>query len=132
MDAEEQTIEAFVAPNRRDRWTTGLGNPKRRRKILNRLCHHDDWRRDFTLATSPTGKRNEQLMTLFLQLRRLGAPEDCHVMSESREHDGRSMSLVDALDELSDYGCALIICVPGVLAVHLPESPAPPVILSRP
>lgn len=53
-------------------------------------------------------------------------------MSESALHDGRSLPLSEALDELSDDGCALLICIPGVLAVHLPESPEPPVILSRP
>ena len=131
MDVEEQTIEAFVAANRRDRWATGLNNAKRRRKMLDRICHHDDWRSDFTVATLAKGMRDEQIKSLTAQLRRLGAPEDCHVMSESADHDGSSMPLIEALDELSGYGCALIICIPGVLAVHLPESPDPPVILSR-
>lgn len=35
-------LSAFVVPDRRDRWITGLDNPKHRRKILDRLCHHND------------------------------------------------------------------------------------------
>lgn len=33
------------------------------------------------------------------------------------------MPLVDALDKLIDDGCALLVCIPGMLALHLPEAP---------
>ena len=130
MDAESQTVEAFVVPNRRDRWMSGLDSPKRRRKVLDRLCHHDDWQADLARTTTPTGRREEQLAALLAQLRGLGAPQACHVMSVRSDCDARSMPLVEALEELSDDGCALLICIPGVLALHLPEAPSPPVILS--
>jgi hypothetical protein len=132
VDDERRTIEAFVIPNRRDRWTASLGNTKHRQKITSRLCHEDDWLDKYATTTTPTGKRREQLSALLNELHRLGAPADCHVMSESSAYDGRSMPLADALEELIDDGCALIICVPGTLAVHLPEAPAAPVILWRP
>jgi hypothetical protein len=131
VDDEQRTIEAFVVASRRDRWTAGLANTKHRRKIVRRLCHEDDWLDKYATTTKPTGMRHEQLSALLGELRRLGAPADCHVVAESPAHDGRSMPLVDALEEFIDDGCALIICVPGALAVHLPEAPAAPVILSR-
>jgi hypothetical protein len=131
VDDEQRTIEAFVVPSRRDRWTAALSNTKHRRKIANRLCHQDDWLDKYATTTTPTGKRREQLSALLNELHRLGAPTDCHVVAESLAHDGRSMPLAHALEELVDDGCALIICVPGALAVHLPETPAAPVILSR-
>lgn len=109
---------------------SGLDNAKLRRKILDRLCHYDDWRADLAVATTPTGRREEQLAALLAQLRGLGAPEICHVMAQRSDCDARSMPLVAALDALSDDGCALLVCIPGVLALHLPEAPAPPMILS--
>ena len=130
MDAERQTLEVFVVPNRRDRWITGLDNPKRRRKILDRLCHHDDWRTNLARTTAPTGRRPEHLAALLAELRALGPPAVCHVMSERADCEARSMPLPEALEALSDDGCALLVCLPGVLALHLPEAPAPPVILS--
>lgn len=112
MDAERQTLEVFVVPNRRDRWITGLDNPKRRRKILDRLCHHDDWRTNLARTTAPTGRRPEHLAALLAELRALGAPAVCHVMSERADCEARSMPLPEALEALSDDGCALLVCPP--------------------
>ena len=51
-------------------------------------------------------------------------------MSQRPDGDARAMALVEALDAVSDEGCALLICIPGVLALHLPEAPSPSVILA--
>lgn len=125
VEAEVRTIEAFVVSARRDRWLAGLTSARGRRKLLGRLCHGDDWERQYVVATHPTGKRNEQIAGLLSELTRRGATADCQVMSESKLHDGSAMRLPEALEELSDDGCALIICLPGQLAAHLPEAPAP-------
>ena len=78
--------------------------------------------------THPTGKRADQIATLLAELTRRGAPPDCRVMSKSSIHDSKVMMLTEALQALSDNGCALVICLPGQLAVHLPEAPTTPVI----
>lgn len=43
LAAEAATMRAFVDGAHRDRWLMGLDNPTRRMKLLDRLCHHDDW-----------------------------------------------------------------------------------------
>ena len=70
------------------------------------------------------------MAALLAELRALGAPVVCHVMSERYDCDARLMPLTAALEALSDDCCALLVCLPGVVALHLPEAPAPPVILS--
>jgi len=40
---EEATIRAFVRSEKRDRFITLLGNPKRRRDAVNELNHFDGW-----------------------------------------------------------------------------------------
>ncbi len=52
-------------------------------------------------------------------------------MCKSSIHDSKVMMLTEALEALSDDGCALVICLPGQLAVHLPKAPTTPVILHR-
>jgi hypothetical protein len=47
-------------------------------------------------------------------LRKMGAPENCWVTSESRDFDSREMGLVDALEAIQDMG-AWLSCIPGIL-----------------
>ena len=129
MDVEELTIRAFVVPNRVDRWVTGLSSAKRRRATVGRLCHGDDWRPGRSAVVELSGDAVEQRVGLEARLRALGAPSSCHVVSESGEHDGAAMPLAAALAALFGEGCSLLICIPGRLALHLPEAPAAPVLL---
>jgi hypothetical protein len=131
-EVEQAFVTAFVAAYRKERWLTGLRRPKTRRKLLGRLCHVDDWARGFRQEVRLTGKRDEQLAQLQARLRAKGAGAECHVLSERSDLDGQRLSLREALDLTADDGCALLICLPKRLALHLPESPAAPLILSKP
>ena len=53
---EEALVRAFFVPSKRARYLTLLGNPKRRRKILDRLNHHaaDDLDPRFTTLLPST------------------------------------------------------------------------------
>ena len=124
MEAEEATVRAFVARNRQDRWLAGLASKKRRQETVNRLHSQMDFRDD--LMQPHAG----DLSSLERELRRRGAPESCHVIGGA--HDGESHALQDALAAaVNGYGGVLLVCLPGTLAVHFPEAPAEPLILSR-
>lgn len=65
------------------------------------------------------------------ELLRLGAPARCHVIGGPL--DGEGHDLAHALSSaLEAFGGVLISCIPGTLAVYLPEAPSEFVILSRP
>ena len=58
-------VTAFIIPERRERYLSLLGNPKRRSKLLNRLNHAQDI--DFSLARPvPPGCLGESL-AVFLE-----------------------------------------------------------------
>jgi hypothetical protein len=108
--AEEATIRAFILPERRPRYLEQLGAPRRRAKFRLRLAHcHDLDRRFATPACDVTAA----------ELRDLGAPEQCHLISESPELDGREMPLSEALAEIHfQYFGTIVCCIPGRLAYY--------------
>ena len=69
MDAESQPLEAFIVPNRRDRRMTALDNVQLRRKLRDRLCHHDDWQPDRAAKAKHPGRRDVELAALLAQRR---------------------------------------------------------------
>jgi hypothetical protein len=128
VDVEAETLRMLVVPERRARWVEGLGNPKRRRKVLARLSHHYDWVERYAVPIKPSGDYSEQVERLADEMRRRGAPETCHVLAP-HDLDGQTVPLTEALNTFVVWGDALLICIPGVLALHLPEAPEPPLIL---
>ena len=123
MEVEEATVRTFVARNRQDRWLSGLATKKRRQQTVDRLHGEADFRED--LRQRYAG----DLSSLERELRRRGAPDTCHVIGGSQ--DGEDRALRGALAAAVDgYGGVLLVCVPGTLAVHFPEAPAEPFILS--
>ncbi len=130
-DAELKFVHTFVAANRRERWLDGLQRPKARPKLLNRLCHLDDWVPGTGQQLELTGKRDAKLSLIRDALQVRGAPLECQVVALDSDLDGKRLTLMDALDRTVGYGCAVLICLPNRLALHLPEAPELPVILSR-
>ena len=123
MEPEEATVRAFVARNRQDRWLSALSSKKRRPETVDRLHAGFDFRDD---VQQPF---DGDLAALRVELRRRGAPDACRVIGGRL--DGEDHPLSDALAAAEHgYGGVLIVCVPGVLAVHFPEAPAHPVILT--
>ncbi len=122
-------VTSFVIPVRRDRYLSMLGNPKRRRKILDRLNHAQDI--DFSLARRvPPVCSGDSLSVL---LKRLGAGDTCHVIADSSEMDGHTLPLREALWRARFHGFGVVVsCLPGRLCFYKPESPTPGFILERP
>ncbi len=122
-------VMAFIIRERRERYLSMLGNPKRRRKILDRLNHSQDI--DFSLARQvPPACSGDSLAVL---LKRLGAGDTCHVIADSSEMDGHTLPLREALWRATFHGFGVVLsCLPGRLCFYKPESPTPGFILERP
>lgn len=112
-EIEEQFINAFVQPNRRPRLLKMLADGKKRSKLQARLPHSRDFRQAY-MEQIPRGQQSSG--SIYTLLRSFGAPENCHVISENNELDGKPMPLETALDETVGFDLAtIIICIPGKL-----------------
>ena len=98
------------------RWLDALASPKRRRRFLDRLNHCRDLDERYA---SPLPSSTD----VAALLRSLGAPTECHVLSDLADIDGMGLPLADAIDrvELGGFG-SILSCVPGRLAYYLDES----------
>jgi hypothetical protein len=122
---EEALVDAFIVPEKRERYKTFRANPKRRAKLLDGLNHCRDL--DPRYATEiPSGTDVVSL------LRKRGAPERCHVISDVTELDGREMALQEAIDETESHMWGTLIgCVPGRLAYYYGEAGEQRLLLER-
>jgi len=114
--AEAATIHAFIVPSKRDRYLSFFANGKRRAKFLDCLnhCHDFDTRFATELPIPADGPA---------VLRSHGAPDECRVISDCREIDGRDMPLEDAVDRAEFIGWGTILCcIPGRLGYYLDEA----------
>ena len=111
---EEEFARNFIVPEKRARYLTLLGSNRGRKKLLNGLNHCHDLDPRFAKLV-PSNQDSEQSIEELL--RRKGAPETCHVMSDNSDIDNREMPLRDALSKTvaMDAG-TLISCIPGKLA----------------
>ena len=132
MSAEAETVAAFVVPARRQRWVDGLTDPRRRRKLLARLSSGADFTKSLGRELTVSVRRDAQVDSVVALLRERGARDLCRVVAQDDDVDGRSLPLREALDAVVDDGGALLICVPGRLALLLPEAPSVPVLLESP
>jgi hypothetical protein len=108
-----------------------LAHPKRRAKVLSRLSDSDDFLERYLHPAHLPGKRDDQVRALHQMLLQRGAPPECHVLAQDDDLDGQVLPLLHAIEASIDYGGALLVCIPGRLAVHLPEAPAPPAIIEK-
>lgn len=129
MNSHEQAfVEAFIHPDRRERFLAALANPKRR-TIFNRELHHP--KSSFLLPKYIERIVPSQHHTRFLapKLRSMGATDECWVFGNLI--DGQQMILEDALGELVGYRTGTIVsCLPGTLAFF--ENEDQRVILHKP
>ena len=127
MSPEEALIRAFVRPERRTRLLTLLGDAKRRSKLRASLAHFHDL--DLRFAQRVSGLRAGEIE---VKLRAMGAPDRCHVLSESAELDGQTPTLEVALEAVVGRGMgALISCIPGRLGYFESEEVGERYILQR-
>jgi hypothetical protein len=121
-------VSSFIIPERRERYLSILGNPKRRGKVLNRLNHAQDV--NLSLAQQvPPGCIGESLAVL---LEQIGACDKCHVIADASDVDGQTLPLREALWRASIHGFGVVLsCLPGRLCFYKPESPTTGFILEK-
>ena len=121
-------VSSFIIPERRERYLSLLGNPKRRGKVLNRLNHSHDV--DLSRAQQvPNGFITESLAAL---LESLGAGPTCYVIADASDMDGQTLPLREALWRASVHGFGVVLsCLPGCLCFYKPESPTSGFILEN-
>lgn len=115
MNLHEQAfVEFFVQRPRRERALLCLANPKKRRKFVDEFAHHGTYiLAPECLRSMKPSQHNPD--SIYAILRSLGAPDTCHVISES-SFDGMEMELLAALKKIVGYGMGTVIsCLPGRL-----------------
>jgi hypothetical protein len=112
--AEEQLIKTFFLKERRDRYLTGLADPRKRRKFTNEFCHFKHMDSRYVVAVLPAHQNPPNLYKL---LKQYGAPDDCWVVSDEIDLDACRMNLREALDAIvgRTFG-TFLSCVDGRLA----------------
>ena len=130
MEHEAALIRAFVLPRRRARYFQFLNYPVRREKSLRVLDHLRNLDARYVHQIPPDKQSATDIETL---LRRKGAPATCHVVSASRNLDGREMPLLTALAEVVGCGIGtLLSCIPGRLGYFESEEDGERYLLERP
>ena len=120
MDHETALVNAFVVRERRARVIELLRNSRRRIKVLNQLYHFRDLDPRFLVSVPPARQRAEALAALLAER---GAPAECHLISTTRELDGRDLPLDVVLRQIVGVGGGnLVSCIPGRLGYFEGES----------
>ncbi len=116
MDAQQETsfVNAFIAPNRRERYLFMLPDTKRRQRLLDQLYHCKDI--DPDVAFEP--QSNSPIVE---ELKSMGAPNSCYVISTDATHDGNELPLATVFNEYISGNAMLIACVPGTLGCYVDE-----------
>ena len=115
MNLHEQAfVESFVRRPRRERALLFLADPKKRRKFAQEFAHHGTYLLEpSALRSLEPGQQNPK--SIYSILRKLGAPDSCHLISEA-SFDDTDMELLSALENAVGYGMGTVIsCVPGRL-----------------
>ena len=111
---ESAFVESFVIKARRERALELLASSKNRHKFTSKFDHHgmNYFIPECIRSIEPRYQHPSDIAAI---LRRMGAPERCHVIGSSR--DGEEVELLTALKEIVGYGTgAVLSCVPGKLA----------------
>lgn len=128
--AHETGLAEFLLPARRARFLASLDDPRLRGRLRQRLWHFPDLDPRWAEPIVGAGAFPAPLL---IRLREAGAPEACLLVATDDDLDGRHCALADALQHCSDHDvAALVSCIPGRLAIHLPEAPGAPSLLHRP
>lgn len=129
MSDEETLISTFVNPLKRKHLIEILANPKRRHRATETLAHFHDFDPSAVVPLESAGQTPAAIESA---LRSRGAGDKCHVISENRAIDGKTLSLKLALEKVVGQGMGtLLSCVPGELAYYEGEGPSDRCILAR-
>lgn len=110
---EDLLLTNLVAHESRERLRTLLRSAKGRKKMRERLAHFQGfdprWIR-------PIPSDRQSAKAIYEQLREMGAPLDCYMISERSALDGKCFPLNEVIQEIVGSGIAAILsCIPGRL-----------------
>ena len=103
MNDEATLISTFVTPIKRKHLIEILANPKRRHRATATLAHFHDLDPS---AVVPLESTAQTPAAIEAALRSRGAGDSCHVISENRAIDGKTLSLKVALEKVVGQGRA--------------------------
>jgi hypothetical protein len=113
MNAEQDLFAAFVVPAKRARYIELLGSKRGRETVRRALDHFTDLDPRFCRRVHGSDADPADVLA---ELRKLGAPTRCHVISVNAELDGRDMPLSEALGLALGRGQGTFLsCVSGAL-----------------
>lgn len=116
---EEKFINAFIRPEKRERYRWMLSKAKKRNYFLGRLAHNLDYIEKYATQIPNNMQSVSQITSL---LKNKGAPENCHIISENSNIDGKDIALHQALEQVIGYSMGTILCcIPGKLAYYESE-----------
>ena len=131
---EEQIVAAFIVKQMRERYRFLLGTDdvRRRGECCNRLNHCCDFDERFVTWLPRDPRSTMRKFEIAEQLRVKGGPADVYVFGSADSVDGKTLRLLDAMDQIEAMGFgALISCIPGKLAYYYDELGARRAILER-
>ncbi|MGH9712502.1 MAG: hypothetical protein ACRD5M_04290 [Candidatus Acidiferrales bacterium] len=97
IENEEGIVRGFILPQRQSRYLEFIKTPRRRGGFLKELAHFKHLDPLCAKRITPDHQNPGDIAKL---LRAKGAPEDCWVISERADIDGRKMKLDDVLKEI--------------------------------
>src|SRR5260370_10473387 len=114
MTEEQQLVQAFFLPERRNRYSAFLSSPKHRRKFFAELAHFKGLDERHKRLIPPAKQTPEGITEL---LRQTGASTACLVVSDNKAIDGTRLPLIDAIAAiLGRTSGTFLSCKPGTLA----------------
>lgn len=106
-------------PEKRERYSQLLANPKRRAKLLGAMYHNLD---AIPTRMLPIANGNHTPEAVERLLKQKGAGPTCYLISPERDIDQREMPLHEAVNSLiSQDSVAVACCIPGRLAYYKAE-----------
>ncbi len=103
INIESKVIENFVIKDKRDRYLNFIKKSKTRRKFTDALAHFSA-----QLGNFQEIKTNE-LEEINRRLQKIKFIEDCYLISENNEIDGKRLKIKDALTETIGMGMGTLI-----------------------
>lgn len=117
---EAQLIKPFISESKRERYCGFLASPKKREKFLQELYHFGDFNPDVVVRLAGKDETAEGILK---ELRARGAKDICYIISTDKEIDGKTLSLLDAVQRVAAYiEGTIIFCGPKV-AYYEGEAP---------
>lgn len=115
-EQEEAFVRAFIVPDKKERYSLLLANPKRRRKLLGALYHSLD---AIPARMTPIANRDHSPAAIETLLKHKGAGPTCYLISPEKDLDQQEMPLREAIDRLIlPDSVAIACCLPGRLAYY--------------